>query len=74
MSIKVLVTRREDPEVEAILEDAPPEVEIHFLPPGAALGAHVSDVEIIYGGIREADFPKAKASSSITLPRLTLTR
>ncbi len=61
MSIKVLVTRREDREVEAILEDVPPEVEIRFSPPGAALGDHVSDVEIIYGGIGEADFPKAKS-------------
>ena len=60
MSIKVLITRREDLAVEAILDDAPPEVDIHFLPAGAKLGDHLEDVEIIYGGIGEADFPKAK--------------
>ena len=55
---KVLMARREDPEVEAILKDAPPEVDIQFLAPGEALDDHVADAEIIYGGIREADLPK----------------
>ena len=35
---KVLMARREDPEVEAILKDAPPEVDIHFLAAGRGGG------------------------------------
>ena len=58
---KVLMARREDPEVEAILKDAPSEVDIHFPAAGESLDAHLADAEIIYGGIREADLPKAKA-------------
>ena len=54
---KVLMARREDPEVEAILKDAPPEMAIYFPAPGEALDDHLADAEIIYGGIREADLP-----------------
>ncbi len=58
---KALITGRFSPEVEAISEDAPSEVEICFLPPGEALGDHVSDVDIIYGHIGEVDLAKAKS-------------
>ncbi|MCZ6680217.1 MAG: D-2-hydroxyacid dehydrogenase [Candidatus Poribacteria bacterium] len=58
---KVLIGSRPGPEVEAMLQDAPSEVEIHFLPEGEKLGDHVADVDIIYGTIREDDFPKAKS-------------
>ena len=51
---KALITGRYSPEVEAISEDAPSEVEICFLPRGEALGDHVSDVDIIYGHIGAA--------------------
>ena len=34
-----------------MLNDAPPEVEIHLLPPGEQLADHLSNIEIIYGGI-----------------------
>lgn len=57
---KVLIANRPGSEVEALLADAPPEVEIHFVPEGEKLGDHISDVEILYGTIREADFPQAK--------------
>ena len=56
---KILIASRQVPEVEAMLNDAPPEVEIHLLPPGEQLGDHLSGIEIIYGSIGEADFSKA---------------
>ena len=58
---KILIASRQNPEVEAILNDAPSEVEIHLLPPGEQLGDHLSEIEIIYGGIGEVDFSKAKS-------------
>lgn len=58
---KALITGRYSPEVEAISEDAPSEVEIRYLSPGESLGDHVSDVDIIYGHIGEADLAKAKS-------------
>ena len=65
---KVLMARREDPEVESILKDAPPEVDIYFPAPGEALDDHLADAEIIYGGIREADLPKAKSLRWVQQP------
>ncbi len=65
---KVLMARREDPEVEAILKDAPSEVDIQFPAPGESLDDHLADTEIIYGGIREADLPKAKALRWVQQP------
>ena len=58
---KALITGRYSPEVEAISEDAPSEVEIRFLPPGEELGDRVSDVDIIYGHIGAADLAKAES-------------
>ncbi|MCH8290817.1 D-2-hydroxyacid dehydrogenase [Candidatus Poribacteria bacterium] len=58
---KILIASRQVPEVEAMLEDAPSEVEIRFLPLGEKAGDHISDVEIIFGHIGEADFSKAKS-------------
>ena len=57
---KALITGRYSPEVEAISDDAPSEVEIRYLSPGEALADHVSDVDIIYGHIGEGDLAKAK--------------
>ncbi len=57
---KVLIASRPGAEVEGMLQGAPPEVEIQFLPEGEKLGDHVSDVEVLYGTISEEDFPKAK--------------
>ena len=59
--IRALITGRYSPEVEAISDDAPSEVEIRYLPPGEAIGDHVSDVDIIYGHIGEGDLVKAKS-------------
>ena len=58
---KALITGRYSPEVEAISEEAPSEVEIRFLPEGKALGDHVADVDIIYGHIGAGDLAKAKS-------------
>ncbi len=58
---KALIAGRYSPEVEAISKEAPPEVEMCFLPQGEALGDHVADVDIIYGHIGEADLAKAKS-------------
>lgn len=59
--LTALITGRYSPDVEAISEDAPSEVEIRFLSPGEALGDHVADVDIIYGHIGAADLVKAKS-------------
>ncbi len=58
---KILIASRQTPEVEAMLNDAPSEVEIHLLPPGEQLSDHLSGIEIIYGSIGEADLPKAES-------------
>ena len=58
---KVLIAHRPGTEIEAMLENAPSELDIQFLPEGEKLGDHVSDVEIVYGTVSESDFPKAKA-------------
>ena len=65
---KVLISSRPEPEVEAMLQDAPPEVEIHFLPPEEKLGDYISDVEILYGQVSEADFPQAKSLRWVQQP------
>ncbi|MCZ6680341.1 MAG: D-2-hydroxyacid dehydrogenase [Candidatus Poribacteria bacterium] len=65
---KVLIASRHAPEVEAMLDDAPPEADIHLLQPGERLGDHIADVEIIYGGIGETDFAKAKSLRWVQLP------
>ena len=65
---KVLIAHRPGPEIEAMLEDAPSELDIHFLPEGEKLGDHVSDAEILYGSISEEDFSKAKALRWIQQP------
>ena len=65
---KVLIAHRPGPEIEAMLEDAPSELDIQFLPQGEQLGDHVSDAEIVYGTVGESDFPKAKALRWIQQP------
>jgi phosphoglycerate dehydrogenase-like enzyme len=57
----VLISNPNTPDVTAMLKEAPEEVEIRFLPPGEKLGDHLAGVEILYGTIRAADFPRATA-------------
>jgi phosphoglycerate dehydrogenase-like enzyme len=66
---KILIASRQTPELEAMLTaEAPPEVEIHFLPSGDNLGDHIADVEILYGHVGESDFPKAKSLRWVQVP------
>lgn len=59
--LKVLIATGKGSEVEAMVKDAPPSVEVRFLPPGEKLGDHISDVVVLHGHIGEADFAKAKS-------------
>ncbi len=56
---KVLIASRQAPDIEGMLTAAPSEVEIHFLPPGEPLRAHVAGVEILFGHIGESELPAA---------------
>jgi phosphoglycerate dehydrogenase-like enzyme len=58
---KVLIGSRQAPEIEAMLSDAPPGVEVHFLPHGEPLREHIADVDILFGGIGEDVIPEATA-------------
>ena len=58
---KVLIAHRPGPEIEAMLEDAPSELEICFLPAGEKLGDHISDIELLYGLSVKKIFAKAKS-------------
>jgi D-2-hydroxyacid dehydrogenase (NADP+) len=64
----VLIASRQTREVEAMLKDAPPEVEVRFLRPGERLGDHLAGVEVIYGVIGEADLPRATSLRWIQQP------
>ena len=57
--IKVLIGSRQEPDVEAMLKDASPGVDIRFLPSGEKLGDHIPGVEVLFGSIREADLSRA---------------
>ena len=52
-TIKVLIGSRQEPDIEAMLSDIPSGVEVHFLPHGDPLRAHIADVEILFGHIGE---------------------
>lgn len=59
--LKVLIASRQAPAIEAMLADAPSDVEVHFLPLGEALQPQVADVEIIFGYISEDAISAAPA-------------
>ena len=59
--IKVLIGSRQEPEVEAMLSDVPAEAEVHFLPHGESLSAHISDVEILFGRLGEDEMSETGA-------------
>ena len=59
--IKVLIGSRQEPEVEAMLSDVPAEAEVHLLPQGESLRAHISDVEILFGRLGEDEMSEASA-------------
>ena len=66
--IKVLISSGISQEVADMLQDAPPEMEINFLPEGESLIDHLSDVEILYGTVPEAAFPHAKSLRWVMQP------
>ena len=66
--IKVLIASEISQEVADMLQDAPPEMEINFLPEGAQLSDHVSDVEILYGTVPEAALPHATSLQWVMQP------
>ena len=58
---KVLIGSRQAPEIEGMLSDVPPGVEVHFLPRGASLRDHIADVGILFGHVSEDAMPEATA-------------
>ena len=59
--LKVLIGSRQAPEIEEMLSDAPPGVEVRFLPHGESLREHIADVEILFGHLGEDAIPEATA-------------
>ncbi len=66
--IKVLIASEISQEVADMLQDAPPEMEINFLPEGESLSDHLSDVEILYGRVSESAFPHATSLQWVMQP------
>ena len=66
--IKVLIASGISEEVAAMLEAAPSEMEIDFLPDGAKLSDHISDAEILYGVVSEEALPHAKSLQWVMQP------
>ena len=66
--IKVLIASGISEEVAAMLEAAPSEMEIDFLPEGAELRDHISDAEILYGVVSEDALPHAKSLQWVMQP------
>ncbi len=65
---KVLIASGISEEVAAMLEAAPSEMEIDFLPDGAKLSDHISDAEILYGVVSEDALPHAKSLQWVMQP------
>ncbi|MCZ6633127.1 MAG: D-2-hydroxyacid dehydrogenase [bacterium] len=65
---QVLIGMHCTPDVEAILNDAPEEVEVTLLPEGESLGDHLSGVEILFGRLPESDFDRAEALKWVQQP------
>lgn len=66
--IKVLIASGISEEVAAMLEAAPSEMEIDFLPDGAKLSDHISDAEILYGVVSEDALPHATSLQWVMQP------
>ena len=58
---KVLIGSRQSSEIEAMLSDVPPGVEVRFLPHGESLRDHIADVDILYGRLGEDEMEAAAA-------------
>ena len=65
---KVLIASGISQEIADMLQAAPPEMEIHFLPEGGQLKDHISDVEILYGVVLEEALPHATSLQWVMQP------
>ena len=59
--LRVLIGSRQAPEIEGMLSDVPPGVEVHFLPHGGSLREHIVDIDILFGRLGEDAMPEATA-------------
>ena len=66
--VRVLIGNRYGADVEALLNDAPSEVEVAFLPEGEKLGDHLSGVEVLFGILSESDFDRADGLKWVQQP------
>ena len=64
----VLIASQISPEVADMLQNAPTQMAINFLPEGEALRDHLSDVDILYGTLPESDFPFATSLQWVMQP------
>ena len=64
----VLIEARQEPEVVALLVDAPAGLEIRCLESGEKLADHIGEVEILYGFISEEDLPGATSLRWVQQP------
>ena len=58
---KVLIGSRQASEIEAMLSDVPPGVEVRFLPDGESLRDHIDDVHVLFGHLGEEAVQEATA-------------
>ena len=70
----VLIGEEQEPEIRALLEEAPQELEIRCLKSGEKLADQIGEVEILYGFIDEADLPHATALRWVQLPHAGVER
>ena len=66
--IRVLIGSRYAPDVEALLNDAPADAEVTFLPDGEKLADHISGIEVLFGILSESDFDRADALKWVQQP------
>ena len=64
----VLIEARQQPEIQALLADAPEALEIRCLESGDKLADHIGEAEVLYGSVGEADLPQAIALRWVQLP------
>ena len=66
--VRTLIGSRYSEDVEALLEGAPSEVEVIFLPEGEKQADYLSGVEVLFGRLPESDFDHADALKWVQQP------
>lgn len=56
---KVLIGSRQASEIEAMLSDVPPGVEVRFLPHDESMSDHIADIDILFGHLGEDEMQNA---------------